>query len=312
MPKKTGVRCPSRKASRSNGLQRLHAQARPPRAKASRSCSGTSSRTRGSVGPLTGIAAPRRRRSGGSCCARGRRCPRRSRPRPIGQVIGARVERQRLLDLVEELERIARLAVHLVDEGDDRNVAQAADLEQLARARLDALGGVDHHDGGIDRGQRAIGVLGEVLVARRVEQVEDAVAVFERHHRGDDRDAALALDAHPVGARLAPVGLGACTSPASWIAPPNSSSFSVSVVLPASGCEMMAKVRRRLTGSGASIRSSGNSVTGICPIGGRKANGVVSSSPRAIKSGLPDLIVWIDGSRVNPTSMPGRRCPKGR
>ena len=35
------------------------------------------------------------------------------------------------------------------------------------------------------------------------------------------------------------------TVPAIWIAPPNSSSFSVSVVLPASGCEMMAKVRRR-------------------------------------------------------------------
>ena len=89
------------------------------------------------------------------------------------------------------------------------NVAQAADLEQLARARLDALGGVDHHHRRVDRGQRAVGVLGEVLVARRVEQVEDAVGVFEGHHRGDDRDAALALDAHPVGAGLAAVGLGA-------------------------------------------------------------------------------------------------------
>jgi hypothetical protein len=35
------------------------------------------------------------------------------------------------------------------------------------------------------------------------------------------------------------------TLPAIWIAPENSSSFSVSVVLPASGWEMMAKVRRR-------------------------------------------------------------------
>ncbi len=34
------------------------------------------------------------------------------------------------------------------------------------------------------------------------------------------------------------------TLPANWIAPPKSSSFSVTVVLPASGCEMMAKVRR--------------------------------------------------------------------
>src|SRR4051812_40529560 len=39
----------------------------------------------------------------------------------------------------------------------------------------------------------------------------------------------------------------ALTCPASWIAPPNSRSFSVNVVLPASGWEMMAKVRRRST-----------------------------------------------------------------
>src|SRR5690606_18454695 len=43
------------------------------------------------------------------------------------------------------------------------------------------------------------------------------------------------------------------TEPAVWIAPPNSSSFSVSVVLPASGWEMMAKVRRRA----ASVATSG-------------------------------------------------------
>ncbi len=41
------------------------------------------------------------------------------------------------------------------------------------------------------------------------------------------------------------VALRPLTVPAIWIAPPNNSSFSVSVVLPASGCEMMAKVRRR-------------------------------------------------------------------
>jgi hypothetical protein len=37
--------------------------------------------------------------------------------------------------------------------------------------------------------------------------------------------------------------LRALTVPAIWMAPPNSSSFSVRVVLPASGWEMMAKVR---------------------------------------------------------------------
>src|SRR5688500_6499370 len=39
----------------------------------------------------------------------------------------------------------------------------------------------------------------------------------------------------------------ALTAPAIWIAPPNSSSFSGKGVLPASGCAMIAKVRRRAT-----------------------------------------------------------------
>ena len=108
------------------------------------------------------------------------------------------VQRERLLDLIEQVEWIAALAVHLVDEGDDRNIAQPADLKKLARACLDALRGVDHHDGGVDRGERPIGVLREVLVAGRIEQIEHAAIVFEGHHRGDHGNAAFALDRHPV------------------------------------------------------------------------------------------------------------------
>ena len=114
---------------------------------------------------------------------------------------GRDVERQGRGDLVQKLDRVAALAVHLVDEGDDRHVAQAADLEQLAGARLDALGGVDHHHRRIDRGQGAVGVLAEILVARRVEKIEHRAAILEMHHRGGDRDAALLLDLHPVRAR---------------------------------------------------------------------------------------------------------------
>ncbi len=51
--------------------------------------------------------------------------------------------------------------------------------------------------------------------------------------------------------------LRALTEPAIWIAPENSSSFSVSVVLPASGCEMMAKVRRRRTSLARSVDMAG-------------------------------------------------------
>jgi hypothetical protein len=52
--------------------------------------------------------------------------------------------------------------------------------------------------------------------------------------------------------------LRALTEPAIWIAPENSSSFSVSVVLPASGWEMMAKVRRRRVSEAKDTGSSGD------------------------------------------------------
>ena len=111
------------------------------------------------------------------------------------------VERQDVGDLIEQFEGRTPLAVDLVDEGDDRHRAQAADFEQLARLRLDTARRVDDHHGRIDRGQGAIGVFREILVPRRVEQVEGHAVLLERHHRGSDRDAALLLDLHPVRPR---------------------------------------------------------------------------------------------------------------
>ena len=97
-------------------------------------------------------------------------------PMPSGQVIGAQSIPSTRLDLLEQRQRLAHFAVHLVDEGDDGRVARAADLQQLARLRLDALGRVDHHHRRVDRGQHAIGVFREILVARCVQQVDDVAA----------------------------------------------------------------------------------------------------------------------------------------
>ncbi len=107
------------------------------------------------------------------------------------------------LDFVEQVDRLLALAVELVDEGQDRRVAQAADVQQLDGLRFDAVDRVDHHHRRVHRRQRAVGVFGEILVARRVEQVDHALAVGELHHRRGHRDAALLFQFHPVRGRVA-------------------------------------------------------------------------------------------------------------
>ena len=116
---------------------------------------------------------------------------------------GERRERQpeRLGQVVDHPERLHARAVVLVHERDQRDPAGARDLEELLGLGLDAAGRVDQDHGGVDRGQHPQRVLGEVLVPGRVEQVEDDVLVLEAQHRGRDRDAAAALEVHPVRRR---------------------------------------------------------------------------------------------------------------
>jgi hypothetical protein len=45
----------------------------------------------------------------------------------------------------------------------------------------------------------------EILVARRVEEVEGEPLMLKAHHRRGDRDAALALDRHPIRAHPPPL-----------------------------------------------------------------------------------------------------------
>src|ERR1700743_1345100 len=81
----------------------------------------------------------------------------------------------------------------------------------------------------------------------------------------------------------------ALTCPARLMAPPNSSSFSVSVVLPASGCEMIAKVRRRSTSEASGGRADDSEETGI-------------SDTREPVAGKPG---WIKGGSNIPQAKPG-------
>jgi hypothetical protein len=108
--------------------------------------------------------------------------------------------------------------------------AQAADLEQLARLRLDALGGVDHHDRRIDRGQRAIGIFGKSSwpgVSSRLKVMPSRSKVITELVTEMPRCCSIFIQSD----RARRAWPRALTSPAKMDAPPCSSSFSVSVVL---------------------------------------------------------------------------------
>ena len=95
------------------------------------------------------------------------------------------------------------MTIHLVDQRNHGRFAQTANFEQLDRSILDPFRRIDDHECGINRRQRSVSILREVLVAGRIEQVDDAATVFELHHRGGYRDAALLFDLHPVGCCMA-------------------------------------------------------------------------------------------------------------
>ena len=101
-------------------------------------------------------------------------------------------------DLVHQLQGCPTRTVALVDERDDGHAAAPADPVQLAGLGLDAPGAVDDHDRGVGRPQGPVGVLGEVGVARGVQQVERPRPVREPEHGRGDGDAALPLQLHPV------------------------------------------------------------------------------------------------------------------
>ena len=113
---------------------------------------------------------------------------------------------QLLFQLVEQVEGVASLTVHLIDEDDHRRIAHAADLHQLACLSLHTFGGIDDDDSRVDGCQRTVGIFCEVLVTWRVEDV-DLVwltrlvlgQIVELHHRSRHGDTTLLLNVHPVG-----------------------------------------------------------------------------------------------------------------
>ncbi len=124
-------------------------------------------------------------------------------PKPLGAANGP-VDRgggdsERALEIVHQLQGIARRTVELVDERQDRQPVTLAHLEQLPCLIFDAVRRVDHHHDAVGRDQGAIGVFAEILVARRIEQRHPPPLQLELERGGRNRDAPLLFELHPVG-----------------------------------------------------------------------------------------------------------------
>ena len=88
--------------------------------------------------------------------------------------------------------------VDLVDDRDDLEVVLDREVGVRERLRLESLRGVDDEQRPLARLQRPRDLVGEVDVARRVDQVELVALPLDAHGLRLDRDPALALQVHRV------------------------------------------------------------------------------------------------------------------
>ena len=86
--------------------------------------------------------------------------------------MGVRVESQFRVDLLDDPLHVRRGEVDLVDHRDDRQIVLHGEVEVGERLGLDALGGVDQQQHPFAGGQRSRHLVGEIDMARRVDQVQ--------------------------------------------------------------------------------------------------------------------------------------------
>ena len=115
----------------------------------------------------------------------------------------ARGDTDHVLDLLDRLRRVGGGEVDLVQHRNHFHALLDGGVAVRHRLRLDALRGVHHQHGAFARGERAADLVGEVDVARCIDQVEEVLlailsAILERRGLRLDGDATLALELHRV------------------------------------------------------------------------------------------------------------------
>ena len=102
------------------------------------------------------------------------------------------------LQLIQQIERIFGLTVHLIDEYNDRRITHTAHFHQLTRLCFHTFGTIYNDDNAIYSSQRTICVFSEILMTGSIEDINLILFIVELHHRGGYRDTTLLLYIHPV------------------------------------------------------------------------------------------------------------------
>ncbi len=113
------------------------------------------------------------------------------------------VEPDHVLDLLLHALRLRSRQVDFIQDRDDLVVVVDRLVDVGERLRLDALRRIDDEQRALAGGERAVHLVGEIDVARRVDQVQLVVLAVLRVIGEADRlrldgDAALALDVHGI------------------------------------------------------------------------------------------------------------------
>ena len=98
----------------------------------------------------------------------------------------------------QQMIRILSLAVQLVDENNDRRMAHAANVHQLARLLFHAFHTVDHEDHAVHGGQGPVSVFRKIFVTGRIQDVDFISFIIKTHNRGSHRNSALLFNLHKI------------------------------------------------------------------------------------------------------------------
>ena len=75
-----------------------------------------------------------------------------------GPVDGGALDIQHRLDLIEQVNRVADITIHFINEGQNGGVAQPAYVHQFDGAFFNTLGTVDDHQRRVHGGEGAVGI----------------------------------------------------------------------------------------------------------------------------------------------------------